>query len=95
VALTENGSDSASGIAQNLKTELRVFPNPASDFLQITGLERSTRMHLMDISGRMVFEVLTTQSTHRIDTYNYTPGQYVLLVLSEDMQPQHISIIVQ
>jgi N-acetylneuraminic acid mutarotase len=62
---------------------LKVFPNPASDYLTISGLERGNVM-IYDLTGKLVLshDLFTTQT---ITVSHLEAGNYVLLIQSDDL----------
>ena len=70
--------------------ELKVFPNPANDLLNIefNGLSSNTRQQLVitDLTGRVVLrsELPVNQSTQQIDTRNWAAGSYTYNVKGND-----------
>ena len=71
---------SASNIFNEKPLELLVYPNPAKSYVQIEGLNDEAQLHLIDISGRIVLDVQTTQKDLKLDVSVFQPGQYILLV---------------
>jgi hypothetical protein len=64
----------------NQATTVRVFPNPASDYVRITGLiDRSKCYTLTDISGREVRNGSLQQSDY-INLERIVPGEYILRI---------------
>ncbi len=66
--------------------EVKVWPNPANDFLNInlTTSSDPTFITIYDIHGRIVFfkEVKNHELNHSIDLKNFTQGMYLLSVKS-------------
>ncbi len=64
------------------KTSLRIFPNPASEFIQVqfsdAEFSRHARYILFDMSGRKVLEGVSNLKNFRINTRNVKNGVYVL-----------------
>jgi hypothetical protein len=75
--------------------ELLVYPNPAKSYVQIEGLNDEAQLHLIDISGRIVLDVQTTQKDLKLDVSVFQPGQYILLVQQKNALPQRSSLIIQ
>jgi len=58
------------------KTEISLYPNPASDIINISGWKNIAQMQLYDISGKKLNEWKAAQPSIRID--NLANGTYVL-----------------
>ena len=86
---------SASNIFNEKPLELLVYPNPAKSYVQIEGLNDEAQLHLIDISGRIVLDVQTTQKDLKLDVSVFQPGQYILLVQQKNALPQRSSLIIQ
>lgn len=66
------------------KQGLRIYPNPASDFIQIQFADqlfsRHTRYILFDMSGRKILEGISTAKDFKINTRNIKSGIYLLKI---------------
>ena len=76
-------------------SNLKIYPNPAQDLLQIEGLENAARVLLIDISGRELMDVESTDQMLRIDASAFSPGPYILIVLEESKAPQRRTLVIQ
>lgn len=61
---------------------LSVFPNPASEAIQVRGMGNSFTFQLLDLSGRLITKQSTVSSS--ISCEGIQPGMYVLHVQSGD-----------
>ncbi len=59
--------------------KIGVYPNPASDYVQILSNGKGT-LDVYDISGKIQFSTRLTQPTHVIDISNLNPGVYFMRV---------------
>lgn len=61
-----------------------VSPNPASTFINVslTGTQKSARIVLTDINGKMVFDQHTTSPKVQINTSSFAKGMYILKVIN-------------
>jgi hypothetical protein len=66
------------GITQPEKTRVRVFPNPASDFLQIQTDKPGGFITLMDKFGRVVCSTTVVHADLQLDVSRLSPGTYFL-----------------
>jgi hypothetical protein len=66
---------------------LSVYPNPASEYLKITGLDHESlnKMSLLDLNGRILLEedALFTNK-HILNISGIEPGTYLIRVISHD-----------
>ena len=56
---------------------ISAFPNPATDFLQIQGVEANTLLSIFDYQGRLLVERII-RSNDRIDVSTLNSGTYIL-----------------
>jgi Leucine-rich repeat (LRR) protein len=61
---------------------VKVYPNPATESLHISGLQGTTTLRLMDSAGRMLQRLETASSTETISLTGRVPGLYLLSVES-------------
>ena len=59
---------------------VKIYPNPASNYLNISSLERIDCVCVYDISGRMVEKTDVNDNKTMIDTFRYDRGIYVVCV---------------
>lgn len=75
------------GIDENIAEQLHIYPNPASNYIQIewpndwVGKSNST---ICDASGRLIQTFSATQSVQRIDLSELTSGTYLIVTDSPD-----------
>lgn len=79
-------------IAENENESFRVYPNPASDLIQIAYAEKEGRMRLVNSFGQTVLE---STLTDRLDIHNCPQGIYNLILSSghRDIEVKKIVII--
>jgi hypothetical protein len=76
--------------------ELKVYPNPTSDFviIQTNGLTENLRYLLFNINGKLLENELITSEKTKMNLKNYSGGQYVLKLICNSNQPvQNFKII--
>ncbi|MCX8532624.1 T9SS type A sorting domain-containing protein [Chryseobacterium luquanense] len=61
-----------------LKKTFKVYPNPSSDFLIVEDLEKNLKVKIYDLSGKLLFETLSSGKTLKVDVSNFQKGQYLL-----------------
>lgn len=76
-------------------TGIRIYPNPAANQLQVSGLTQNgaTMLTVMDISGKsLISKKVDAQSNSVIDISQLAPGNYILMVTGNKKQ-QNIPFI--
>ena len=68
-------------------TIITVSPNPVKDVVNVTGLTGSNTILILDASGRRMVQILTINSTQRINMGGFA----VFLLLHAHMQPAHVA----
>jgi hypothetical protein len=69
----------------NDKLEIKVYPNPASDFiilncLDVKSLEVIKKYKITDLTGRLILEKLINQTVEQIDLSSFSSGTYLLSI---------------
>jgi hypothetical protein len=62
------------------KKGIHVFPNPAKDYISVTGIEAGEVLVVLDAIGRVVIEHSNVSSFERIDIANLNKGKYFIKV---------------
>jgi hypothetical protein len=87
VTRLESGGPCTTSTAEidELRANLSVYPNPASDILMVDLGTTSTvtRGQLLDFTGGMIYQFDINDGKASIDVSQYTAGAYVLQVLAE------------
>jgi len=74
----------AVGIAENTSIEaMRVYPNPASDMINIQSENLTGKIDLLNIHGQLVYSTESTDQLTRIDVSGYQKGIYFIRMGSE------------
>ena len=58
--------------------EFSVYPNPASDVINISGLPMNSEIQLTDLTGKLLMEQVATNSILTLEIHGLQPGVYVL-----------------
>ncbi len=66
------------GVNDEQVTEQQIFPNPASDQLQLTSVPTGTLCTILNTTGQVLLTHTTSSSAERIDVSGLVPGFYVL-----------------
>lgn len=59
---------------------LKIYPNPASNQIHISGIEMGSEIWVYDLSGRMLIEETSVHNTEIVEISTLTPGVYILEV---------------
>lgn len=69
-----------------IKKAFKLYPNPSTDFVIIENVEKNLKLKINDLSGKILFETLTSDKTLKIDVSSFTTGQYILSI--ENFKPE-------
>lgn len=74
-------------VVAKAKSTLKIFPNPATDYLYITSDTRSefNQYKIVDLSGRLLQEGRLTDLNNKINVSNLSKGVYTIVILKNDM----------
>ncbi len=72
--------NSGVGLNSSHQTAVELFPNPASNYLRISGLENCTDIAVYSADGKKVFEKTSPSITEVVDTKNFASGVYVVRI---------------
>ncbi|MEO6949696.1 MAG: T9SS type A sorting domain-containing protein, partial [Ginsengibacter sp.] len=67
-------------VSLNDKSAINIYPNPASDFIQIDGLEVGVTIEINDASGRLVRRILSNAS-NRYSLSDLRKGMYFIKII--------------
>ena len=82
------------GIGSSSKSNFTIYPNPASDFVQLSGLNFiPTEIRLTDLSGRLI--VVESSYSSTFSTANVPSGMYVLQVKDQTGEMHQLKIVVK
>jgi hypothetical protein len=70
-------ADETAGNSETIENSLTVFPNPAKQFINITDVNKGSKISIRDISGRLILKTAANR-TNKIDISNLTSGVYIL-----------------
>jgi len=72
---------------------IRVFPNPANDELNITGLTENTSYRLLNVTGTCVRKGSLQQGSGSISMQLIVPGTYILELVGEDGERNMVRVV--
>jgi hypothetical protein len=62
---------------------LMIYPNPASDYIVVNGLENNSMVKVFNVTGQQLFVRKASQNQMSIDLSGLNQGLYILQVESE------------
>lgn len=68
----------------NTREKIKIYPNPAKDFVHINHLPKESTVTIFDVVGRKIFSRKYSQSNISIDTSTFANGMYVLQIDSTE-----------
>jgi ribonuclease BN (tRNA processing enzyme) len=79
-------SDEAFGLTEYApeKTELKVFPNPVTDLLNIVGCKDHQKVEIYNIAGKQIFSKEAREARIEIATDSYPNGLYIVKISGAD-----------
>jgi len=63
-----------------VESDFKIFPNPASNQLNIDGLNEEYALKILNIQGQLFYEMNNIQGHQKIDVSNYPSGLYFINV---------------
>ncbi|MEX1190154.1 MAG: FG-GAP-like repeat-containing protein [Bacteroidia bacterium] len=73
---------------QDANNQLQISPNPASNFLRVSGADVNASFRIFDTSGRLV-DYVNSSSNGVISVDSYPAGMYILQVISKNKISTH------
>lgn len=80
----------ALGIQEVSKSKIQIFPNPVSDFIQISGIKDGQIMQIYNIDGRLIKSEIFNS---KVDVSQLTPGIYVLKTTTRKLQSYEFKFV--
>lgn len=77
-----------------LQSELAVYPNPAQDYVRISGLtvDKPLRAVIRGVSGAVVMQTVLQDNDSQIDISSLSPGTYFITIEGNDQSAKFIKI---
>lgn len=63
------------------QTDIAIFPNPATNTVIISNIKEESTITITDVTGKVVYCVLTSALQQTIDVSNFTQGVYIVKVV--------------
>lgn len=70
--------DLATGLSGGVSESIKIYPNPVTDRLKISGLKGSARAGIYNIHGQLLSTFVTDGNDREIDVSDLSPGVYML-----------------
>lgn len=74
-------------------TLYKVLPNPASNSIEIVGLENNDNVFVLDISGRKALAFKSSPTNNKFEIQKLTPGMYILQVINNGIIKSNLKVI--
>ncbi|WP_177761748.1 T9SS type A sorting domain-containing protein [Flavobacterium sp. I3-2] len=66
------------------KLNLKIYPNPTSDFVTVEGLDFEAKYFIYDLNGKILQSDSNINNNENISLYNYTSGIYILKIENKE-----------
>lgn len=76
--------DKINGIEDHLEASFTLFPNPASDFVEIRAKSIMTNIVISDLAGKKVFEKNLKAQVDKINISDLAKGNYIISIKDKD-----------
>lgn len=77
-------------VSENAVNNVLVFPNPASDWLNIQGLKGETKIKVLNVEGKQILEIQTSLTEIQLNTAHWNVGVYILELTNNNSIQQRI-----
>jgi hypothetical protein len=77
----------------SLLESVKVYPNPVSTILNITGLKKQTKVELISVTGQVLRVEMTSDQTYVMDMSSQESGYYILRISDMDHNTRLFSIV--
>lgn len=71
------------GISETLNSDIKIYPNPANDYLVIEGINQPATFQLYDLAGKSIFQVKLHSGMNRVETRSLANGIYIYKVVEQ------------
>lgn len=75
--------------------EIKLFPNPAKNYIYLSGLEKGNVIQVYDMVGRMVETIIADESYISLQLGKYLSGVYTMLIKDNENKTSQHKIIKQ
>ena len=81
------------GITDPVPTDIRLYPNPANTYFQISGLDHEQDVVLMDLLGKEVLTVKKYFNGNQIDISTLKAGVYIVNITAGEHQSSSFKLV--
>jgi len=68
------------GVQEKTNIDLKLYPNPANNFVTITNIPIGSKLKVIDISGKLVYNSIIEREQTTISTMDIVNGVYIIQV---------------
>jgi len=62
---------------------VKLYPNPTSDYLIVSGLEKGSKLKIVSLTGQIHFQSASASDVELLDLSNLKPGNYLVVIDSK------------
>jgi hypothetical protein len=74
---------------------IKIYPNPANDVLNIEDLQAETEVRLYSMSGQQVYTGVSAGNLHQLNVASLAPGMYILQLRDKDGEVYSAKVLKQ
>lgn len=79
-----NIEDETTTVNEISKSEIKVYPNPVTDYVEISGLKENDIVQIIDLNGKQMIKKLVDENPEKIDVTELERGVYVIQVFNNN-----------
>jgi len=64
--------------------QIKMYPNPASDFVTITNLQNGEKIEILDVEGRTQLSVIATSNLIKVNVNKLLSGTYIVKLIKKN-----------
>jgi hypothetical protein len=67
-----------------MDSDFAIYPNPATDWLQITGIKQPTDIHIYNIQGKLIWSIKNQQTDYKLNLKenSISSSMYIMEIVS-------------
>lgn len=77
------------------QTDFKVYPNPSSDYFQYTGIDKLSRLEVMDLQGQHLISMQESVENDQIEVSHLPSGNYQVIATSQEGKQYTQKLIIQ
>jgi len=90
---TNTVCEEITGIGDNLASQVRIFPNPAVDFIYIQSGVTINNVLIYNFAGQVVANEKVSANEYKVNVSNFNPGVYVFQIDTDQGRITHRVIV--